>query len=131
MKNNKRLFTIRYSLTLIAIFLATPLVLATPLILTQLFGNPLIDNVGLTSENFYVFMLVSQAISLMVIAILLYQKLHTQANIWSAIGIRKFYVAKAVRYILGYYCIAFGLLILVAIIASVIAGGPERIFRFI
>ena len=51
MTNKKELFSIKYSLALIAIFLATPLVLAMPLIVAQLFGRPIIDNVGLTSDN--------------------------------------------------------------------------------
>lgn len=122
MTNNRPLFSINYSLSLILIFLVTPLVLAAPLIIAQLLGHPIIDDIGLTAANFYVFMLVSQAVSLILIAILLYRKLHTRADAWFAIGIKKFHIAKAVRYILGYYCLVLGLLILIAVIAAAIAG---------
>lgn len=118
-------FTIRFSLFLafMTSFLF-PLVIFSPLIIAKILNLPLAEHIGMTADNFGLFVIVSQAISLVVTLILIASKLRKLDLPWSKVGLKRFKIFQAVRYVGGYYVIIFGLLMLLAIIASSLGVQP-------
>lgn len=94
-----------------------PLVLFSPLILAKLLGVPLVDNIGMTVDNFGIYIFISQAIGLVVTLMLIAWKLKRHHVSWESVGLRGFKIFQSIRYIVGYYLLLLGLLVGAGIIA--------------
>lgn len=112
-------FTIKFGLfmALLVSFLV-PLALFSPLIVAKMLGLPLVDQIGMTAENFGVYVLFGQAIGLLLTLFLIAKKIKKYRMPWSSIGLRGFKTFQGLRYITGYYLVLIGLLIVLAVIAS-------------
>ena len=122
--STQSIFSLKFSLALISLSLFTPLVLALPFFVSKLMGYSLVGAVGLNSDNFYLFIIISQAISLILSIFFISQKLRQNKLRWQSVGIKPFQIRRSLKYILGYYPIFFGLLLLiVAAIAIATQGG--------
>lgn len=121
-------FTIKLGLMMmLLISFVLPLVLFSPLLVAKLLGLDLIDRIGMTADNFGSYVLTSQAIGLVVSFIIIAKKLKKQNMSWSNVGLKCFKTFQAIRYVVGYYLILLGLLVVVAIIASSIGvQAPEN-----
>lgn len=118
------IFSLKFSLALISLSLLTPLVLVVPFFVLKLMGYSLVGAVGLNSDNFYWFIIISQAISLILSIFFVSQKLRQNKLGWQSVGIKPFQIRRSLKYIFGYYPIFFGLLLLiVAAIAIATQGG--------
>lgn len=117
-------FTIKFGITLALLTtFIFPLVLASPLIVAKLFGLPFTEHIGLTADNFGIFILVAQIFGLLACLVIITKKLKHHGGSWSSVGLRKFKLLKGAKYILGYYGIILGLLLLLAIIATSLSLG--------
>lgn len=112
-------FTVKFGLfmALLVSFLL-PMALFSPLIVANMLGLPLVEQIGMTAGNFGLYILVSQAIGLSLTLLLIVKKLKKNSMPWSSVGLRGFKVFQGLRYIAGYYLILLGLLVALAVIAS-------------
>lgn len=112
-------FTIKFGLLLaLLISFVLPVVLLSPLILAKILGYPLAEYIGMTADNFGTYVLVVQVIGSLICLGIIAGLLKHSGNKWSAVGLKKFNIFKGVRYIVGYYLIFLGLVIVFAIVAS-------------
>lgn len=119
-------FSVRFGLflALLTTFIV-PLALASPLIVAQLFGYRLVDQLGITADNFGVFVLVCQSIGLLTCLAVIRRKLKLTGASWFSMGLRRFKLFKALRYIAGYYLILISLLIIASIVAVSFLNGVD------
>lgn len=118
-------FTIKFSLFMaFLVSFLLPLVIFSPLILAKVLNLPLAEHVGMTANNFGIFVVISQAIGLITTLALITAKLKKQHLSWSSMGLKRFKILQSIRYVGGYYLIILGLLILVAIVASSLGVQP-------
>ena len=119
--------SIRYCLFLVTLYMPIiPILCATPFIIARLAHYPLIDIVGLRKENFFVFVILTEAISTIVIFTLLYKKLGRSAANWRQLGFRKFSKIRALKYVAAYPVIILTLVILLAVIAGALGVTPPN-----
>jgi membrane protease YdiL (CAAX protease family) len=112
-------FTIKFGLfmALLVSFLL-PLAFFSPLLIMKMLGIPLHEQIGMSAANFGTFVLGSQTIALLISLAVIAKKLKVNCMSWSSVGLKGFKTFQGVRYIVGYYLILLGLLIVMAIIAS-------------
>lgn len=101
-----------------------PLVVFSPLILAKVLNLPLAEHIGMTAKNFGIYVIISQAIGLIVTLALITAKLKKHHLSWSSVGLKRFKIAQSIRYIGGYYLTILGLLVLLAIVASSLGIQP-------
>ena len=121
-------FTIKFGLfmALLVSFLL-PLALFSPLIVAKMLNLPLTEQIGMTAENFGVYVLFCQAIGLLTTLLLIGKRLKKHGMPWSSIGLKGFKIFQGIRYIAGYYLILLALLVVLAVIASSLgAEAPVR-----
>lgn len=126
-------FTIKFGLFLVALTtFVLPILLFLPFIIAKLLGFALTDYIGMTNENFGVYIVGAQSIGLLVSIGLIAEKLKSRGYSWSAVGLKKFRVWKSVRWIVGYYLIILGALVALSIIVTLLgisspaASGDEK-----
>lgn len=95
-----------------------PLAFFSPLLIAKMLGIPLHEEIGMSTDNFGVFVLCGQTIGLLASLAIIAKKLKRNLMSWSNVGLKGYKIFQGMRYILGYYLILLGLLILAAIIAS-------------
>lgn len=95
-----------------------PLAFFSPLLIAKMLGIPLHKEIGMSTDNFGVFVLCGQTIGLLASLAIIAKKLKRNLMSWSNVGLKGYKIFQGMRYILGYYLILLGLLILAAIIAS-------------
>lgn len=94
-----------------------PLALFSPLIVAKMLGIPLVEKIGMTADNFGVYIFFSQSIGLVVTLALIASRLKRRHASWSSVGLRRFRLFQGVRYVAGYYLMLLGLLAVLAVIA--------------
>lgn len=112
-------FTVKFGLllALLTTFIF-PVVIMSPLILAKMLGIPLVERVGMTADNFGIFVVIAQTVGLIVSLVIVAVKFKKSHRIWSIVGLRKFRFFKGLRYIAGYYLILLGILILLSIVGA-------------
>lgn len=122
----RQVFSVKFGvfLALLTTFIV-PLTLALPLIVAQLLGYRLVDRIGMTADNFGIFVLVCQSIGLLTCLAIITHKLKTTGMTWSDVGFQRFKWFKALRYIAGYYLTLIGLLVVVSIVAMAFLNGAD------
>lgn len=112
-------FTIKFGLFMaFLVSFLLPLTLFSPLLIAKLLGFPLVEQIGMTVDNFGVYIFFSQAIGLVITLAMITGNLRKKQQLWSSVGLRRFKIFQGVRYIAGYYLILLVLLISLAIIAT-------------
>ena len=118
-------FSIKFSLFLaFMVSFLLPLVIFSPLIIAKASNLPLAEYIGMTKDNFGLFVIISQTIGLIITLILIITKLKGRDLSWSMVGLKKFKIFQAIRYVTGYYLIILGVLIALAIVASSLGIEP-------
>jgi membrane protease YdiL (CAAX protease family) len=116
-------FTVKFGLFLALLTtFVLPVALMSPLIVAKLLGFPLVEHIGMTVENFGVFVLAVQVVGLLISLVIIAKKLKNNGSTWSIVGLKKFKPFQAARYIVGYYLILLSLLVALAIVAAIIIG---------
>jgi len=110
-------------LVLLVIFLI-PLVSFLPLLAGMLLGWDFIEDAGVLEENFGSFMLLTQSVGLLITISLVHNRLKKLNLPWSAIGLKKFRLSQAVRYIGGFYLVMVGLALIAGLIAATFGIEP-------
>lgn len=115
-------FSITFSLIL-ALFstFLIPLILFIGLIAVKKSTSSFANIIPITADNFGLYVLAVQSISLIIILAVIMRKKKKQALPWSAIGFKKFNSWQAVRYILGYFLLLAAALTAVALVVFSIA----------
>lgn len=112
-------FTVKFGLFMaFLVSFLLPLVLFSPLLIAKLLGLPLVGQIGMTADNFGVYIFFSQAVGLVITFIVITRRLKKNQWSWSSVGLRGFKIFQTVRYIAGYYLILLGVLIALAIVAT-------------
>lgn len=126
-QNLDTVFSIKFSILLaLLISFVLPILLLLPLIIVHALGLQL-SSVGITADNFGGFVLVVQAIALIISLVIIARKLNQANTGWASVGLKKFRVFQATRYVVGYYVIMIALVVsLVAILSAVGTGLPEN-----
>ena len=116
-------FSIKFSMVMaLLVSFLLPLLLLSPLLIIHMLGFP-VSRLGLSAENFGGFALVVQIVALLISLIIIAKKLRQEDESWVSVGLKKFKVFQAVRFVIGYYLIIVGLMILLAILFSAIGAG--------
>lgn len=118
-------FSLKFSLALISLNLLIPLILAVPFFVAKKMGYSLVSSIGLNLDNFYMFIIISQAISLILSIFFISQKLRQNKLRWQSVGIKPFQIRRSLKYILGYYPIFFGLLLLIVVTIAIATQGGD------
>jgi uncharacterized protein len=112
-------FTIKFGLFMaFLVSFLLPLVLFSPLIVAKMMGLPLIEQIGMTADNFGIYIFFSQAAGLVITLVLIARRLRKNHETWSSVGLKGFRVFQGMRYIAGYYLALLGVLIALAIITT-------------
>lgn len=112
----KPIFSINLVVALALIQFLVFVLLALPLIILKSAGFSLIDKIGLTSQTFYIFVLIAQVIGASLSLVVIRSRLKINNLSWSDLGLKRFRVGKATLYFFGFYGLMFGILILLALL---------------
>lgn len=116
-------FTIKFGLFMaFLVSFLLPLALFSPLIVAKMIGLPLVEQIGMTTDNFGVYIFFSQVAGLVITLALIAGQLRKNRQPWSSVGLRGFRAFQGARYIVGYYLILLGLLVILAIVATSLGG---------
>ncbi len=94
---------IKQTLLLIGVgYIGMPVLLALPLLISKAFGISLADNIGLNRGTFYIFVLVSSALSLLFCSSVILLKLRKARLSYRALGFRPVSIRRSLKYVFGF-----------------------------
>lgn len=132
-------FSIKFSLLMaLLISVVFPFILMVPLLGLHFVGVDL-KGLGLNLEIFGYVVLVCQIVGLTISSILIARNVKARGMNWSDLGLRSFRVFQALRYIIGYFLLLIGALVIMAIIVSIVGvdvadradgeSGPSKLYK--
>ena len=101
-KTKKPIFSIRLAITLQLLQYFVFITLALPLIISKAVGFSLVDKIGLTTNTFYTFVLVAQAIGTFWSLAVIRNRLKINKLGWGDLGFKRFKIGKALLYFVGF-----------------------------
>lgn len=119
-------FTVKYCLGLVLLYSPViPILFFSPFLVAKLlFDYPLARNVGLTSSNFIAWVIAAQVFASVVLYLVISRRLKATNTPWSSLGLRRFNVWRAVKYIAGWPLVLVAAGIIILIVTSVLGLKP-------
>ncbi len=119
--------SIRQTLLLVVVgYLAMPILLALPLIISKTIGISLAEKIGLNLDNFYIFILISSAFSLLFCSIIIAIKLRRAHLSWNALGFRTVSIKRSLKYVFGFPIMIIVFTLLIAGLLSLVGVDASK-----